>query len=106
MNVLRAKRVEEKEVMVSMEGSPSHYCSLVCRILTDASSSGHEPLRVKLGALEGAIVIAVDAANRAVREGMAVIEGTHTSSVPVTSKTTGRVNQRSKLVITLRAPDE
>ena len=84
-----------KKVMVSMKGSPSHYCTLIGEFLAE----GHE---VKVFGMEGAVVIAVDAVNRAVREGMGVVREVHTKSIPIKSRTTGRVNQRSQIEITVR----
>jgi hypothetical protein len=94
MKTDRAKNA--REVLVSMDGSPSHYCTVIGTLLLENS-------HVKLLGLEGAMVIAVDAANRAVREGLAEIEHTHTSTVAVVSKVTGETNQRSKIEITLHA---
>ena len=83
-----------KIVLVGLNGSPSHYTALATRYLADDG-------RVFVEAIEGAIVIAVDSANRVVRDKMGTIKSIKTTSLPVKSRVTGQLKPRTKIAIEL-----
>jgi hypothetical protein len=100
----RKKPASSVDLAVKYSKKPAHYFHIASRILDEQRElQGLDPFVISLSGIEGAIVVACDAAQMLVKAGWA-IRHIETKRVEVESRYDTREIARSKMTIHLTAP--